>query len=122
MRLNMRSMAALAGVLGVLPALADETPIDITTDLEGEYFIVEKGGTATHPLLVVKQVAPNRYTYYIKREFDCQTHAVRYLGEGESLDAMAQAEPEAEMTAISEGSISDQLAQLVCSTPEPPAQ
>ncbi len=122
MRLGMRSMAALVGVLGVLPALADETPINIKTDLEGEYFVVEKGGTAAQPLLVVKQVAPNHYTYYIKREFDCQTHAVRYLGEGESLNAMAETEPETEMRAISEGSISDQLAALVCPEPEPPAK
>ena len=113
MRSGMRSIAALAALLGVLPTFADETPIDIKTDLEGDSFIVEKGGTVSNPVLLVKRVAPN-VTYYVKREFDCAAHSVRYLGEGESLEAVAASEPEAEMSPITKGSISDQLWKHAC--------
>jgi hypothetical protein len=111
----------LVGLLDALPALADETPIEIDTDLDGDYFIVEKGGTENMPVVVVKRVEPD-VTYYVKREFDCQAHSVRYLGEAESLEAMAASEPERETSAISAGSISDQLAKYVCPEPEAPTE
>ena len=101
-------MLAMAGSLGTLSALADEIPIDIQTDLEGQYFIVEKGGSADKPTMVVKRAAPG-YTDYIKREFDCAAHTVRYLGEGESLEEINAAQPGVEAHPIKERSISDQL-------------
>jgi hypothetical protein len=70
-------------------------------------------------VVLVKQVGP-RVTYYIKREYDCEAHSLRYLGEGESLEAVAESQPERDMRAISEGSISDQLAKYVCPEPEAP--
>ena len=114
----MRSYAvlivALSGPLGALSALADDTPIDIQTDLEGQYFLVEKGGSLGKPTLVVKRVAPD-VTHYVKREFDCAAHTVRYLGEGENLEETATAQPQSsEAKPIKEGSIADQLARLVC--------
>ena len=110
-----RSSVILAGLLGVLPCFSAEMPIDIKTDLEGQYFIVEKTGSANKPVLVVKRAAAN-FAYYIKREFDCQAHTFRYLGEGESLEAMAATavQPKPEMGAIKKGSISDQLARHAC--------
>ncbi len=118
MRSRMRSIAALAGLLGMLPVLADETPIQIDTDLDGDYFIVERSGDGGKPVLVVKRALPD-YVYFTKREFDCAAHTVRYLGEGESLDAVAKSEAEAEMGAIEPDSISDQLAKLVCGKAQP---
>ena len=108
-------------MLSVLPAVADETPIEIDTNLEGDYFIVEKTGTRNKPVVLVKQVAP-KVTYYIKREFDCQVRSVRYLGEGESLEAVAASEGQAEMGALRAGSISDQLAKYVCPETPPAAE
>jgi len=111
-------LLALAGLSGVLTIFADETPLEIKTDLEGDYFIVSKGGTANKPMLLVKRVSSD-FTYYIKREFDCEARTVRYLGEGESLEAVAVSEPEPELSAIRGGSVSDQLARLICPKQEP---
>ena len=114
MRSNAVLIIALSGSLGALSAVADDTPIDIHTDLEGQYFLVEQGGSPGKPTLVVKRVAPG-INHYVKREFDCATRTVRYLGEGENLEEMATAQPESsEANPINKGSIADQLARLVC--------
>lgn len=113
MRSDSILMLALAGSLGTLSALAEDTPIDIKTDLKGQYFIVEKGGTPEKPTLVVKRAAPG-YNHYVKREFDCAAHTVRYLGEGESLEEMAAGQPDAEGNPIEKDTIPDQLARHVC--------
>jgi len=120
MRLPDLSTVLLTGLLATAPVLADEIPIEIETDLEGDYFIVDKTGPENRPIVTVKQV-DGTYRYFIKREFDCETHRVRYLGEGESQAAMDASEPEStpDMEAISPGSISDQLAGYVCPKPEP---
>jgi len=122
MRLPDLSTLLLTGLLATAPVLADEIPVEIETDLEGDYFIVEKTGPENQPIVTVKQV-DGTYRYFIKREFDCETHRVRYLGEGESQAAMDASEPESapDMEAISPGSISDQLAGYVCPKPEPEA-
>jgi hypothetical protein len=113
MRSNIALMVAIVGSLGALSTRADDTPIDIQTDVKGQYFLVEKGGTADTPTLVVKR-AKAGYNHYVKREFNCAAHTVRYLGEGESLEEMAAAQPDPEAGPIEEGSIPDQLSRLVC--------
>ena len=114
------SFLFLAGVFIAPLGKAEEIAIDIETDLEGDYFIVETTGTKNRPVVVVKQTSP-LYTYYIKREFDCEAHQVRYLGEGESRADMAASEPASapDMEDIRPGSIPDQLAGYVCPAPEP---
>lgn len=121
MHSTVRYMLALVGLMEGLTACAEETPLDIKSDLDGDYFIVEKRGTVNNPVLVVKRVSTD-FAYYIKRKFDCEARTVRYLGEGDSLKAMAESEPEAEMSAITEGSVSDQLAKLVCPKKGEPAE
>jgi hypothetical protein len=116
MRSNTALIVALWGSLGPLSAVADDTPIDIKTDVQGQYFLVEQAGTAANPTLVVKRAQPG-YNHYIKREFDCAAHTVRFLGEGESLDEMNAAQPDAEASPIKEGTIPDQLSRLVCPKP-----
>ncbi|MFZ1537075.1 MAG: hypothetical protein WAT23_06810 [Chromatiaceae bacterium] len=119
MRAKLRCIVALTGLVGTLSAAADDTPVDIKTDLEGQYFLVEKGGTTTAPTLLVKRVA-SYGTHYVERQFDCEAKTERYLGEGDSIKAVAASEPETEATAINAGSIADQLLQYVCPPPPSP--
>lgn len=122
MRFPLITVPLLAGVAASPIGLADDIPIDIETDIEGDYFIVEKTGPENRPAVIVKQV-DGAYVYFIKREFDCDAHEVRYLGEGDSRAAMDAYEPDSppEMEGIRPGSISDQLAGYVCPKPEPKA-
>ena len=113
MRSNPVLFVVLVGSFWALSARAEDTPIDIATDIKGQYFLVEKAGTAANPTLVVKRSKPG-YSYYVKREFDCAAHTVRILGEGESLEEIAAAPSGAEAGPIRAGSISDQLSRLAC--------
>lgn len=113
MRSHLCLMVAASALAGLPFAFAAETPIDIKTDIKGKYFVVEKGGTPSNPTLVVKRVGPGG-TYYIKRLFDCKARTVQYLGEGQTLKAMAKAQPDPKPTPIEEGTIPDQLARHVC--------
>lgn len=119
MRSKTALILTLAGTLGSLSAVAEESPIDIKTDLDGQYYLVEKGGTTDKPTVVVKRAGPG-FDHYIKRELDCAAHTARYLGEGESVGELNAATTDSEASPIKEGSIPDQLANLVC--PSAPAE
>ena len=113
MRSNPVLILALWGSLGALSAVADDTPIDLKTDIKGQYFLVARGGTAANPILLVKRSNPD-YTSYVKRELDCTAHTVRVLGRGRSLEALEAEEPEHTASPIKPGSIADQLAKIAC--------
>jgi hypothetical protein len=104
-----------------LSTVAEETPINIQTDLEGQHHLVEKGGTTDKPTLVLKRRSGQHgFSHYIKRELDCAAHTVGYLVEGESMGELNAATTDSEASPIKEGSIPDQLANLVC--PSAPAE
>lgn len=113
MRATLPLMLAAAAFAGVPAALAAEIPIDIKTDVKGQYFIIEQGGSQNNPTLTVKRTW-GKGSHYIKRVFDCKAHTVKYLGEGESLDEMNKPLPGQKMTPIVAGSIPDQLARHAC--------
>ena len=102
-----------AALIAIPVVHAEETPLDIKTDLDAAYFLVEKGGTDNNPTLVVKRTGPGDL-YYTKREFDCAAHTVRYLGEGATLEAMEGSKPVKDAYPIGADSIPDQLYRLVC--------
>lgn len=113
MRSKIRSIVALSGMLGILSAVAGETPIDIKTDLKGQYFLVEKGGTPEQPTLLVKRVRADAITYS-KRLFDCAGHSYKDLGSGESIEAVAEFRPGEELVPVEEGTITYQLWKHAC--------
>lgn len=120
MRFALSSAAFFVASLGMLPVVAEDTAIAIDTGFNGQFFIADKTGTQLRPVVLVKRV-DEEYVYYVKREFDCETHQVRYLGEGESLGAVAASEPDppSGMEQIRPGSIADQIAGYVCPGPDP---
>lgn len=110
----MRLLVLITGLLGLSSAFAGEYRIDIKTDSRGDYYVVEKGGTANNPTLTVKWVGPGGTPYYVKRSFDCKAGTAKYLGEGESLEAATKLLPDEKMLPLGEGSIPRQLADHVC--------
>jgi hypothetical protein len=103
-----------AALIAIPVAQADDAmPLDIKTDLDAAYFLIEKGGTDNNPTVVVKRTGPGDL-YYTKREFDCAAHTVRYLGEGATLEAMENAEPATDAHPLKADSIPEQLSRLVC--------
>lgn len=110
----MRLRFVISSILCASSALAGEYPIAIQTDSRGEYFVVNKGGTANNPTLLVKWVGADGRPYYVKRLFDCKAHTAQYLGEGDTLEQAAKPLPNQEMFLVGQGSIESQLANHVC--------
>jgi hypothetical protein len=109
----MRTAAIVIGVLTLSPAWAEESPLDIQSDIDARYFLVEKAGSPEVPILVIRREGPSG-TRYSRRELDCAARTVKSLGSAESLEALAGAEPDASAFPVEEGSIADQLWKHAC--------
>ena len=116
MRAEFSLMVALSGLLGALPTFADERPIELNTDLKGQYFIVEQSG-APNALTLVTRRATGEKSVYTKQELDCEARTARLLANGSSIDALVDLRPLQEATPIEPGTIVDQLAAHVCPKP-----
>jgi hypothetical protein len=114
MRLNIRLLFAASALIGWTGVHAAETQIDIKTEVEGKYFIVEVKGTTSQPIVVVKFVSPQGATYYTRRSMDCNARTTEYLGEGESPEDMNEPLAEKKMVKMEEGSVAEQLWAYAC--------
>ncbi len=103
----------LCGLLACSIALAEEKQIQIPFDAKAQYFILERGGSTNNPTLVTKRVGSSG-TSYSKRLFDCSAGTVKYLGTGDSLEAMSMSKPDANMAPLVDGSIAYYLWREAC--------
>jgi hypothetical protein len=85
----------------------------IPSDSKAKYFVLERGGTPDKPTLVTTRVGPSG-TSYSKRLFDCRARTWKYLGDGDSLEEMRGAKPDAKMGPLVEGSIADYMWKEAC--------
>jgi hypothetical protein len=111
---NTSSVASERNLNRATPAafVAEET-IVIPSDTKARYFPLERGGTATDPTLVTKRVGPSG-TSFSQRLFDCRAGTFKYLGDGATLAEMRNSQPNANMTALVDGSIADYLWRHAC--------
>ncbi len=107
--------AVVSLLLSSQAVISGEVPLDIKTDIKGQYLLVEQGGDAKRPTLVVRRITPGGRSAYVKREFDCATKMVRRVASGEgSPQQMVPIQPESEMSPIVANSINEQLLHLAC--------
>jgi hypothetical protein len=106
------SSVILALITSVL-ALAAEEPLSIPSDAKAQFFILEKGGNSTERTIVTKRVGSSG-TSYSKRLYDCTNHTVKYLGTGDSLEAMASSKADPNMTPIVSESIAYYVGVEAC--------
>jgi hypothetical protein len=119
---KLHALIASAGLLACTGTIAAEYRIEITSDPEGQHFVVEKQNTSENPVLITKRVGPDKSTHYMKRSIDCKNWKVRNLGEGPTLDAMNKGQPDPEPSTIEAGSIPDHFARHACPPPHPAAK
>lgn len=94
-------------------AYAEYYKIDIPSDPSAQYFVMEKGGNKINPTLTIGRLGSSG-TSYAKRIFDCNNETVKYLGTGDSLDAMEKSKPDPKMAPIVTGSIAYYQWQYAC--------
>lgn len=94
------------------------TPIVIKSDI-GKYFILEKNlkvnSNKDLRSIVTKRVGSSGTTYS-KRLYDCKNNTVKYLGTGDSIDAMNKSKEDANMSPIFTGSIAYEVGLIICSS------
>lgn len=86
-------------------SLAGEIRLRIPTDPSAQYFVLQKAGTATSPTLITKRVGSSGASFSHKL-FDCTARTFKYLGDGDTLEAMKRSKPPPNMGPLVEGSIS----------------
>ena len=99
----------------VWPAFAwsAETPLNVPPDSTAKYTILQIGGDWPSRTIVTKRVGPAG-TIYAKRLYDCSNNTVKYLGTGDTQEAMTSSKPDANMTAVIPESIADYVGREAC--------
>lgn len=105
-------LASLAIIVSA-SAFAAETPLSVPSDPKARFFVLEKGGSGSERTIVTKRVGSSG-TSYSKRLYNCSNSTVKYLGTGDSLDAMRKSMPDSNMGPIVEGSIADYIGLEAC--------
>ena len=90
-----------------------ESEVIVPSDPKAKYYVLDINGTKENPILTTKRVGPSG-TSYSKRLFDCRTRAMKYLGDGDTLEEMNRSKPDPNMAPIIEGSIAWHLWLHVC--------
>lgn len=92
---------------------AAETPLAVPTDANAKCTVLEVGGKDPHRTIVTKRVGSSG-TRFAKREYNCSTGTVRYLGDGDTLAEMARSKPSPNMAPIVPRSIADYVGHRAC--------
>lgn len=94
----------------------EETPIVINSDT-AKYFVLEKNMKVNNNKnlrsIVTKRVGSSGTTYS-KRLYDCKNNTVKYLGTGDSIEAMNKSKEDEKMGAIFNGSIAYEVGLIIC--------
>jgi len=88
-------------------------PLSVPSDSKAQFFVLEKGGTGAQRTIVTKRVGSSG-TSYSKRLYNCTDSTVKYLGTGDSLDAMAASSADPNMGPIVQGSIAYYVGVEAC--------
>ena len=95
----------------------DGTPITINSDI-GKYFVLEKNMKVNNNKnlrsIVTKRVGSSGVSYS-KRLYDCKNNTVKYLGTGDSIDAMNKSKEDVNMSSVVAGSIAYEVGLIICS-------
>ncbi|MBX8528524.1 hypothetical protein K5D32_02555 [Pseudomonas cichorii] len=109
--MKVRMFATLATV--VMPVIAAEAPLNVPSDTKASYFVLERDTKGNERKIITKRVGPSG-TSYSQRLVNCPAHTAKYLGDGDTLDAMRASKPDANMGPIVQGSITFYVAEAAC--------
>lgn len=104
-------LIASAWALHCSSALA--TPLQASFDPGAQYAIVEITG-APEKLSVITQRTGISGTSYSARQFNCIERTVRLMGSGTSVQDLASARADEEVTPIFKGSLSHAISNIAC--------
>lgn len=109
----MRVLIAIVIASAAHAAHAAEVPLSVPSDAKAKYFVLDKGSNGAMRTIITKRVGPSG-TSYSKRQYDCKAGTVKYLGTGDSLEAMSKSPPDPKMAPIVQGSIAHYVGMEAC--------
>jgi len=109
----MKVFALTVSLMASSVAFGAAIPIRIPSDSNAEYSILEKQGSGSERTITTKRTGSSGTTYS-RRLYNCAQETFKYLGTGESFEAMASASPDPVMSAIVQGSISYYVGLEAC--------
>ncbi len=93
------------------------TSIIINSEI-AKYFVLEKNMKVNNNKnlrsIVTKRVGSSGVSYS-KRLYDCKNNTVKYLGTGDSIDAMNKSKEDVNMSSVVAGSIAYEVGLIICS-------
>ena len=89
------------------------TPLHVPSDPKAAYTILEVGGTWPDRTVITRRDGPSGVSYS-KRLYDCENSTVKYLGSGDSLEAMEKSKPDPQMAPIADNSIAYYVGLEIC--------
>jgi hypothetical protein len=95
------------------PTIAAETHLNVPSDPQAQYFVLETGGSGAERTIVTKRVGSSG-TSYSNRIYNCQEKTVKYLGTGDTLEEMERSQPGPFMAPIVPGSIAYYVGLKAC--------
>ncbi|MDZ5457879.1 hypothetical protein [Azohydromonas lata] len=105
--------AAIFAWLLATSAAALAQSYTIPSDPKATYAVLERGGNGNIRTITYRRSGPSGQSYS-KREYDCNAAKTRYLGTGDTMEAMKGSKPEPSRYGIVDGSIASYLGGLAC--------
>jgi hypothetical protein len=109
----MRSLFITPLVACCLLAGAAEIPISIPSDANASFFVLEKSGKGLERTIVTKRIGSSG-TSFSKRFYNCKDDTVKYIGTGDTIEAMNTSRPDLRMSSIVQGSIAYHVGIFAC--------
>jgi hypothetical protein len=87
--------------------------LSVPSDPHAQIYVLEKGEQGNERTIVTKRVGSSG-TSFSKRLYNCKDNTVKYLGSGDSVEAMARSRADAAMGSVQEGSIAYYVGLQAC--------
>lgn len=109
----MRKLLLLSFTMLSFSALAGANQIQVPTDSNATYTLLEKGSQGSLRTITTKREGPSGVSFS-QRIYDCDLSEVKYLGSGDTLEEMQNSQPDPNMAPIVSESIAYYLGKEAC--------
>lgn len=87
--------------------------LDVPSDPNAQFYVLDKAKKNGQSVIITKRVGTSGVSYS-SRLYDCSNYMVKYLGTGETRQAMEQSPPDPNMAPIVNDSIADYIGREAC--------
>lgn len=113
MKIGFKRLLLATAILGACAARADTYHLQIPSDSKANYTVLEKGIQGNLRTIITKREGAYGTTFS-QRIYNCESHEVKYLGTGDTLEEMKNSKADAAMGPIVNQSIAYYVGLEAC--------